>query len=758
MEEGSDCFLYFCNTGYCTEDIAILRRIASYFESEHGGDFGLNETDGFSSVVSKLATGMSKIVLGGAVFVFVDAIEQLESARNLWLSISSICEQNSLVACMLTGTQSLAGDDELVLLGLEETQVEGIINRELTDTGRTLRTPLLDKIMSCDIARNPVALRGILNELFVAGKYDELDVFVDKLCAISDVPSLFDSVLERVIDDVSALCFSPEGIKRATVFLANVHYGASEDEIMAVSGLLPLGWAMLRAALSSFLVSFDGRIRFNHQLAEDAVRKRQGMETLTAVVAAALEEYAAPPRSIARIVELSGWAYLSDDDRVISSVIFDPGVYPILVDCDEDGLRRSLGRLSRNEGSASNYLAQLVRGRAADSSFLLELCRLLSKTGCVRSCISQVDFAQAQGCASADMLTLKARAIYQRGDYANVQGAFEEALRAMSAEHRCDTPSYALLMLQYGIAEKSRGRGQSALAKVREACAVFDHLELISSDSLWCQMYRATLEFLYARGVGPDTFSEILAGQKLLSGEKSYAYSRLLCYSWQSFLLAGDYEAADAMTKQSLEGLSRTSGEGPDRAWALTNRATVLACLGKRAESKMCSIESDRLNGQTATGDMHVYSITSHMNRILLDYAERLESGDEENAASEAIGNLERLRVIAMRFHERSHPYVLNIEANKAILSAAESVDELCDVSRRMTRALEGDNCDSLYLDTCAWALGGDIDKELLVGRYKSLGVTDCVTEELLGGCRGTEFRLVVNNGAALYLVPSFAR
>lgn len=761
-KENADVFLYFCNTGYCFSDADLLRRIASYFETTYSCTLEIREEDEFGTIIGKISSWLESAQLDSRVFICIDAIEQISSSRNLWSCIKSLCDQNECVACLVTGTEGLAEEDCLILRGLEKAQVEELVARELIETGRTLRADLFEKMVGCEASNNPIMLKGILNELSVSGKHSALDGFISELCELRDVGSLFRFITNRVAKEIEALGLDSNGVVRAEAFLAKTHFGASEDEIMNVSGMLPLSWIMLKTALEPFTVSFDGRISFNHQLVELAASAEMTEELLSQIAESALSEYKKEPRSTARIIELTNWAMLAGDDASLSKIIFSTDSFPVLQRFDEDGLRKTLGYLSRDERLVMEDAVELAEAFAGKPRRQYELCLALSRSGCVRSCVAAVDAIDRLNQSNANLLTLKARAIYQQGEYSQVSPAFEKARLGMEAEGRSETAAYARLLLQQAIAEKSCGRGRLALKMAQEACKLFEHLGLENNDSLWCRTYRAALEFSYGYGAGPETFREILESQKAISGEGSYAYFRLMCYSWQSFLLAGNLSEADQLTRQSLEGLYMTSGEGPDYAWALTNRATVLACLGHREEARRDSRESARLNAQTAVGQSHVYSITGTMNEILLSFLGEVDDSRIEQASRRAIDSLDRLRVDALEFHDENHPYVLNIEANMALVSllavgrrhAEKACAEVHRISKRLMRVLEGDNSDSLFLDACAWAFSGAGDDNDLEDRYDALGVMDYVLECILHGERPVELRLAVNNGAALFIVP----
>lgn len=762
-KSGFDCFLYFCNTGYCLEDTLLLRRVANYFEDTYGYDFELRDEDSIAAISGKMATGFSTSEPASKIVVFIDAVEQIASKRNLWLTLSSIFETCDKVSCMMTGTKNLAGNSALILRGLESEQIRRLVTKELVERGHSLNPSLLRKIETCDASSNPVMLKGILNELSIVGKYSELDRQIDALCNLSNVVSLFECIVSRVCRELTGLGLPSEGVLRAVVFLANVHFGAAENEILAVANLPTFGWISLKNGLASFLVSFDGRFRFNHQLIENAVRQKVKPKLAEETICAAIDEYQSEPHSVARTIELASWALLSNNEVLLSSVVLDARNYPVLNQYDEDGLRKSLSFLARNESVVESQSIQLAKSNSNDAEFLASFCSVLSQSGCVSSCITVVEYFKRRGKANAKMLTTRARAIYQRGDYRIVSSAFREAQQAMIREGLKRTVPYALLLLQNSIAEKSCGRGGQALLMARKASSVFDQLDIISNDSLWCRAFKTALEFAYGHGAKAEDFQDILRAQEELSGESSYAYNRLICYCWQFFLLVGDYCTADKLTSNSLNGLLKTSGEGPDYAWALTNRATVLACMNRREESKWSYRESDRVNAQTATSQMHVYSITSHMNLILLELLDRAESDGIVDALPIAITALKELRTTALTFHEENHPYVINIDANIAILSSLQalslrnglgSCDELRAVSERLAAVLDRDNPDSLFLDICAWVLEGREASHDLILRYDALGIKDYVSESLIRGKPLSSLRLVVNNGAALFYVP----
>ena len=765
-ERGFNCYLYYCNTGYCHEDASLLRRIASFLESACGCDFGLSDEDEVASLAGKMETGLRAAETTSKVAVFVDAVEQIESKRNLWSMLCSIFSGCDKVCCMVTGVTDLTEGRGFVLEGLTPDQIERIVQKELTESGRSLKSSLLNKVTTCKASSNPIMLKGILNELSVSGKHSELETQIEELCALPDVASLFNFIVSRVCDDLDGLGLPSECVQRSVVFLGNVRYGASESEILAVADLPTLSWVLLKNGLEPFLVSFDGRFRFSHQLIENAAREHTNADIEKSVIRSALKEYMEGPRSPARMIELASWALLSKSEETLVSVVCDKECYLALEKHDADVLRRSLSFLSRDESHILKQSINFAEKNLQDMALLESFCTSLSKSGCVESCISLIEHLKSKNRASANLLATRARAIYQRGDYNEVSIAFSEARQAMEEYGMAGTSAYALLLLQESIATKSCGKGRLALSIARKASDSFEKIGTISNDSLWCRAFYTAMEFAYGEGAKAEDFENILCSQKKLSGESSYAYSRLICYCWQYYLLAGNWEAADRLTRNSLDGLLKTSGEGPDYAWALTNRATVLALMGLRAESRWCYHESDRINAQAAAGETHLYSVTSQMSLILLELLDRLDLDGSERAVKIAARDLEKLRISALAFHKQDHPYVINIDANIAILSAQAAPPDrrpgLCRklnaISARLAHVLEGDNPDSLFLDACASALGGMGVSSNLVRRYEELKTMDYVTKGLIGKERLSDLRLIVNNGAALYYVPKLDR
>lgn len=325
-------------------------------------------------------------------------------------------------------------------------------------------------------------------------------------------------------------------------------------------------------------------------------------------------------------------------------------------------------------------------------------------------------------------------------------------------------------------------------------------------------MYRANLEFALGIPDGLSRQKSAIESQEKLSGDKSYPYCRLLCYSWQRFAAQGELSKAESLTNQSLQTLHENTGESPDYAWALTNMATVLTMRGKFDEARECSKESQRINDLASAQAHHVYSLTALNNEVLITYLEEKASeapGATCEALAHALQQFDSLHELALSMHGSEHPYTLNLLANRALVcldaneagngagdkigsetsdraddrtgnkigNEAGGVSELLSVARRLEKACGGPCPDSAFLVACAKraqnarvsarGVVGDADTHADAG-MGDVDVTDAdavaqrffeldhATKAIATDKDAPNLRLAFNNGATLFLVPAF--
>ncbi|MDR0757904.1 MAG: tetratricopeptide repeat protein, partial [Tannerella sp.] len=119
---------------------------------------------------------------------------------------------------------------------------------------------------------NTLALRTLLDELRVSGVHEKLNTQINRYLAAPDIPAFFDLVLERLesVYNYGKTNFVGDVFSLFAVSQA----GLSEAELLTITGVAPLYWSQLYAAISTHLVTKNGLISFSHQFLRDAIWKR----------------------------------------------------------------------------------------------------------------------------------------------------------------------------------------------------------------------------------------------------------------------------------------------------------------------------------------------------------------------------------------------------------------------------------------------------------------------------------------------------
>jgi tetratricopeptide (TPR) repeat protein len=138
--------------------------------------------------------------------------------------------------------------------------------------GKNLPPEQMEQIAENKMMENTLVLRTLLEELRVSGVYETLGEQIARYLKVPDIPTFFNLVLERLetaynFDETNFVgdVFSLIAVSRA---------GLSETELLAITGVAPLYWSQLYAAISMHLVTKNGLLSFSHQFLRDAVWKR----------------------------------------------------------------------------------------------------------------------------------------------------------------------------------------------------------------------------------------------------------------------------------------------------------------------------------------------------------------------------------------------------------------------------------------------------------------------------------------------------
>ena len=157
---------------------------------------------------------------------------------------------------------------------LPRTHRAQLLTTYLARFNKKLPAPLVRQVQAHPLASNPLFLRTLAEELRLFGVHEQLQQRLDHYLESVTLDDLFERVLERVEQDCGRRV-----VRTTMTAIWASRAGLSEKEILAVAGLAPAAWAVIRLALDEALTEINGRIQF----AQDPVRIAVGDRYLPGV-------------------------------------------------------------------------------------------------------------------------------------------------------------------------------------------------------------------------------------------------------------------------------------------------------------------------------------------------------------------------------------------------------------------------------------------------------------------------------------------
>ena len=233
----------------------------------------------------------SKTVASTRVILVLDALNQLseeDAARQLgWLPV--VFPNNFRVLVSTLPGESLdvlrrRGWPELYVPLFDSADIKPAANAYFRLFGKTPPQEILAKLESTTGACNPLYLRVVLDELRQFGKHDRLDSWAREYLSASDLPELFDKIINRWDQDFGKDAKFPDLVRQTLCFIACARFGLSEAEILDLLGQkngktetepLPRRlWTPFYLAAENALTLRTGLVNFGHEYLRAAVHRR----------------------------------------------------------------------------------------------------------------------------------------------------------------------------------------------------------------------------------------------------------------------------------------------------------------------------------------------------------------------------------------------------------------------------------------------------------------------------------------------------
>lgn len=157
------------------------------------------------------------------------------------------------------------------ILPLTDAAQRDYIQSYLRQYGKKLTQNQIEHLITCPIASKPSVLNAILNVLKDVGKYEELDLWIEKLAVIESEEKLYDLIIDNAVstfgesvtmDVLSALYIS--------------RYGLTEDRLLKFSATIPLVLSQILCSFDDFLKNRNGFITIANPIFAKAIANRIG--------------------------------------------------------------------------------------------------------------------------------------------------------------------------------------------------------------------------------------------------------------------------------------------------------------------------------------------------------------------------------------------------------------------------------------------------------------------------------------------------
>ena len=206
--------------------------------------------------------------------ILLDGLDKLSSLRDLrWWPGVLPPRVKLVVSCLDGEVQDEARKrmewSEIKVNPLTDDDKKDLIVEYLGRYRKSLTPEQITRVQSHPLSGNPLFLRTLLEELRIFGVYEELEARMSGYLAAETIDGLFAKVFARVEEDNRA-----EDVRTAMEVLWGSLESFAEDELLAITGLVPAVWSPILNALSESLISTNGRLALGHDYFRKAVEDR----------------------------------------------------------------------------------------------------------------------------------------------------------------------------------------------------------------------------------------------------------------------------------------------------------------------------------------------------------------------------------------------------------------------------------------------------------------------------------------------------
>ena len=252
---------YFVSNGGNLSYTNILKYIAD----EMCERYGFSETEGsekeqLERAFNLFSAGEDKLI------IVIDAINQIadlnHSKQLNWLPIAPDNIKFVLSTLEKDETMEVFKYRKYPIFHLHELDTdkrESLICRYLESYGKKLTDMQVKRIVNCEMCRNTLMLRTLLDELISFGIYEKLDEKIDQYLRGNSVSDFYNNVIDRFESD-----FGEKLVKDVLGLIAVSRNGLTEEEIITMTHVRPLEWSQFFYGFITHLNNQSGRFVFTH--------------------------------------------------------------------------------------------------------------------------------------------------------------------------------------------------------------------------------------------------------------------------------------------------------------------------------------------------------------------------------------------------------------------------------------------------------------------------------------------------------------
>jgi len=255
----------------------ILRRLCG--EIIRQANLNVSIPDDPSKLPQAFEELLSKTSPDQEIIIVVDALNQLDVSDNAhllnWFP-ESFPQHVRVLLSVLPGDSAQVlerrGYQFLEVLPLNQESSVTLINAYLKAYSKSLDPALANTIASSNLARNPLTLRSLLEELRIFGQHEKLSDHIEHYTSRADYNAFFNAILQRMESDYEQENTGLVGKILSLIYTSR--NGLSETEILEICDIPPLHWSPIHLALENHLINRNGILDFNHDFMRKAVKER----------------------------------------------------------------------------------------------------------------------------------------------------------------------------------------------------------------------------------------------------------------------------------------------------------------------------------------------------------------------------------------------------------------------------------------------------------------------------------------------------